>query len=83
MSIIDNLTSKVPFLKKEEVKEYFFGLNIGAQKVKACLWMMEGNHLKVLNTAVSDYSSSAELLEVSDQLLDKVLGDLPIEPEKI
>jgi hypothetical protein len=83
MSILDNLSGKLPFLHKEENTEYFFGLNIGAQKVKACLWLIDGNHLKVVNTVFSDYSSSSQLLEVSDQLLDQVLGTLPFEPEKI
>lgn len=83
MSFLDKLASKLPIPHKEENKEYFFALNIGPQRIKSCIWVMDGNHLKVLNTASKNYSSSAELLQVADSLLDRVLGTLAIEPEKI
>lgn len=83
MSFLDNLTARIPFLKDNETPEYFFALNIGLEKIKASVWTIENGNLKILNPQVEDYSSQDEILEVTDKLLDKALGTLLPEPEKI
>lgn len=83
MSLLGNLTARLPFLEKEISKEYFFALNIGSEVLTACLWSIQGDSLKIDNTASSPYSSSEELTSVVDKLLDQVLGVLPSEPSKV
>ena len=83
MSLIDNLTAKIPFLNKQDSNEYFFALNIGLEKIKACVWTIENGALKILNPQVGAYSSQDEILEVTDKPLDQALGTLLPEPEKI
>lgn len=83
MSFLDNITAKIPFLKRQDVPEYFFALNIGLEKIKACVWTIEQGNLKIINTTSSDYHSTDEILEITDKLLDSALGILVPEPEKI
>ncbi len=83
MSLLDDITAKLPFPKKPVESEHFFAINIGSQKVKAGVWTIEGDKLKVLSFAIDDYSSAEDLVKVTDQLLDQVLGESTIEPEKI
>ena len=83
MSFLSNLSAQLPFLKKAAEPEYFFALNIGLEKIKACVWKVEKGQLSVLNSLSEDYSSTDEILDVADKLLDRCLGDLPYEPEKI
>jgi len=83
MNLFEKVTSLLPFGKPQVQAEYFFGLNIGPENLKVCLWALEGDKLKILNTVSGKYSSSDEIVEVSDKLLDQALGDLPFEPEKI
>lgn len=83
MSFLDNLAAYIPFLKKSSVPENFFALNIGLEKIKALVFSIEGNNLKVLNSASGEYSSIDEVLEVTDKLLDQALGSILPEPEKI
>lgn len=83
MNFIDRITGFIPFGKIIKQSEYFFALNIGHKTLSACVWLVESKHLKVLNPAQSPYSGTEELIKVVDGLLDKVLFDLNIEPEKI
>ncbi|MBI2040197.1 baseplate J/gp47 family protein [Candidatus Microgenomates bacterium] len=83
MSFLDTVAARLPFGKKEEVLEYYFALNISAEKLIAALWAIGGKHLQILDTASSSYSSGEEITKVTDQLLDKVLGVREIEPQKI
>lgn len=83
MSFLSNLANRLPIGKKEEEKEYFFALNIGAEKLTAALWLIERNELKILEKATEKYSSDDEISLVTDKLLDQVLGEREIEPQKI
>lgn len=83
MSFLDNITARIPFGKKEEVLEYYFALNISNEKLSCALWTIDKRQLKILGTASSDYSSLTDLTSVTDKLLDKVLGDRDLEPQKI
>src|SRR3989338_6064015 len=83
MSFLSNLKSALPFVKKEEVLEYFFALNIASENLTAALWIIEGKELKILETAFQSYSSLDDLIFVTDKLLDEVLGIREIEPQKI
>lgn len=83
MSFLDKITALIPLRKKEIIPEYFFALNIGPEKLTAALWSIEGKELKVLSTASDTYSSNAEILRITDKLLDEVLEVREIEPQKI
>lgn len=83
MSFINKIVSLIPFGKKEEVLEYFFALNIGSEKLTSALWTIQGKKLQILQTASDEYSSLEDINKVIDGLLDSVLGDRQIEPQKI
>ena len=83
MSFLNNLTHFLPFGKRQENKEYFFAINIGAEKLAAALWTIEGRELKILEIASDHYASQDEIITVTDKLLDQVLGLKEIEPQKI
>lgn len=83
MGFIDKLSAFLPFNKKEEVIEYFFALNIGAERLTAALWSIENKELKILETASDTYASQSEIINKTDRLLDAVLGIRQIEPQKI
>ena len=83
MSFLDNLTAFLPFGKKEQTPEYFFALNIGTERLSAALWMIEGRELKILEAASQNYSSNDEIANITDKLLDQVLGIRDAEPQKI
>lgn len=83
MSFLSDLTARLPFLKHEEKPELFFSLHVASGKLDVALWNIEGNKLKVLQTASAPYSSDEEILTITDTLLDKVLGTSINEPEKI
>lgn len=83
MDFAKKLLSFLPIGKKEEEKEYFFALNIGQQTLEAALWQLSGKHLQVLQTASSQYQSLDEIAKITDRLLDSVLGNLEVEPQKI
>ncbi|MDO8618454.1 MAG: hypothetical protein Q7R49_00755 [Candidatus Daviesbacteria bacterium] len=83
MSLIGNLTARLPFGKKLPQAEYFFALNVGSEKLTAALWMIEAGVLKVISTSTQDYSSTEEIINVTDKLLDVVLGDSSQDPAKI
>lgn len=83
MSFLKDLTNLLPIGKKEELREYFFALNIGTEILTVALWVIEGLELKILETASESYSSNDDIVNVSDKLLDQVLGLKEIEPQKI
>ena len=83
MSFISNLTAQLPFIKKATKPEYFFALNIGLENIKASIWTIENDNLQVVNPLSAKYSSTDEILDVADKLLDGVLGNSTTEPEKI
>ena len=83
MDFLKNLLSTLPFGKSSQKAEYFFALNIGPKNLQACVWLIEGKNLQVLNASESSYGGEQEIIKVADQLLDKVLLSLEVEPEKI
>ncbi len=83
MSFIDRLSALIPFGKEKKLTEYYFALNISFEKLVASLWTIDGKQLKILDIADSGYSKNDHIVDVADQLLDKVLGDREIEPQKI
>lgn len=83
MSFLDNLSAFLPLRKKDEKSEYFFAINIGVEKITAALWTIEGKELKILETTSQYFSSTSEIVTVTDLLLDQVLGLKEIEPQKI
>lgn len=83
MSFLDKVTAFLPIRKKEENKEYFFAVNIAAERLTTALWSVEGKELKILGITSEDYSSQDEIATVLDKLLDEVIGLREIEPQKI
>lgn len=57
-------------------------LNITPKKLQAALWLIGEGSLRVVSPKTLDYSSS-ELIMVADKLLDQVLGDSLLAPERI
>src|SRR3989344_6094512 len=82
MSVFDKVSALIPFAKKQETAEYFFALEISQEKLTAGLWQILGKQLKVLATESTEYTQD-QLLDKTDHLLDKVLGENPVEPQKI
>ncbi len=83
MSLINKLSALNPFSKKEVELEYYFALNIGEEVISVALWTIEGKHLKILETASSEYSFLDDITAVADKLLDGVLGIREIDVTKI
>ncbi len=83
MSFLNKLATFLPFGKEVEELEYFFALNITAEKLTVALWTIEGKQLKIIETATEDYSTLDDLETVTDKLLDSVLGIRQIDVGKI
>ncbi len=83
MSFVDKITAGLPFGKKEEVSEYFFALNIGAETLTAALWRIHNKELQIISVAEERYKSLSEISSVCDKLLDTVIGVKNIDPQKI
>lgn len=83
MSFLDRFFALIPFGKKEEILEYYFALNISTEKLTAALWTIEANKLQILETASENYSSHDQISQITDKLLDSVLGIKELEPQKI
>ncbi len=83
MSLADDLLARLPFAKSNQVKEYFFALNIGPTYLTTALWTVNNGVLQVLNPVSEKYSGSEEIVNVADRLLDQAMGTLQAEPEKI
>ncbi len=83
MSFLDNIKAHLPNRQKEETPEYYFALNIGAERLGVGLWTVEKGRLKILNTASATYKTSEEIVTVTDRLLGEVLADSIIEPDQL
>lgn len=83
MNFLNKLAAFLPFGKRQEELEYFFALNISAEKLTVALWIIEGKQLKIIETTSEDYSSLDDLETVTDKLLDSVLGIRQIDVGKI
>src|SRR3989344_5023178 len=83
MSFFDKLSALTPFGKKVEVLEYFFALNITSEKLTAAHWTLDSSQLKVLDIASEEYSSLDDLTQITDKLLDTVLGTREVDVTKI
>lgn len=83
MNFLNKLAAFLPFGKRVEELEYFFALNVSAEKLTVALWTIEGKQLKIIETASEDYSSLDDLETVTDKLLDSVLGIRQIDVGKI
>lgn len=80
---LSELANKIPFLQKPQEAEYFFTLGISQESLEAAVWSLMGNSLQILNTISQPFSLEDDLVKAADLILDKVLGDLQIEPKKI
>lgn len=83
MSLFEKLSARLPFSKKKTEAEYFFALNIDPEKLTAALWSIESDQLNLISTSSEGYSSTDEIIKITDKLLDICLGDFPHEPSKI
>ncbi len=83
MSLLDNLTARLPFGQKTQESEYFFSLNIGLSLVSASLWSLTGKNLEILGTSTMPYSDTEDLIDKANRALEKALGAFELEPEKI
>ncbi len=83
MSLIDKLSARLPFSKKEVELEYYFALNIGSDEITVALWTIEGKNLQILDTTSHPFSSLSEITDIADKLLDRVLGEREVEVGKI
>lgn len=83
MSLIDKLTAQLPFKKDTRKADYFFALNIGSSYVGAALWEVTGKSVDILGSATLPYKDTEELIDKAHLALDKSLGVLEIEPNKI
>lgn len=83
MSFLSNLTARLPFAKKQEAIEVFFALVVGMEKLTAVLWTIEDSKLKILEEATDFYTSEDDVIKVTDRLLDVVVGEKQVDPQKI
>lgn len=92
MSFLDKLP-KLPFGSSNKSNfEYYFGLNIEADQVVGSVWGIEGDKMKIVNTAKAPYksldpssadSSGQGITEAANFALDQALADFEPEPAKI
>lgn len=83
MNFLDKLAAQLPFNKKAEKTEYFFALNIDPSQVTSTVWAAFGNEVNILGQATVSFGDQEDLLDKSLQAIDKSLGALEIEPEKV
>lgn len=83
MSLLDKLTARLPIGKKTDSTQYFFALNVGLSDVTACVWGISNHELDILGQSTLPYDGTDDLLEKAYNVLDKALGALEIEPQKI
>lgn len=83
MNFLGNITAQLPFGKKNTLPEYFFALTVGLSRVSAAVWELDGNKLDVLGQATLSYHDLDDLVEKIQHVLDKSLGSLEVEPQKI
>jgi hypothetical protein len=80
MKILDNILNVLPFPKKAEPEEYFFGLNISSKMVYGCVWGIRSGKLHVLSSSKTVYESEKDLVEAANYVLDEALADLQLTP---
>lgn len=83
MKFLDSLSKYLPFPKKEETGEYYFGLNIGATIVCGCVWGIRSGKLHIISSSKTAYESEKDLIEAANFVLDEALADFQPEPTKI
>lgn len=83
MNLVDKITAQFPFNKPSVTPEYFFALNIGLSEVTASVWQILEGRLEILSQVVLDYRGTEEFVEKAYRALDKALGALEIEPQKV
>jgi hypothetical protein len=83
MSFINKVTAQLPFGKKSETAEYYFALSIGLSQVTAGVWELFGNKIDIIGQATAAYRDTEDLLDKAYQALNRSLGALEIEPQKI
>lgn len=83
MDFLSKLAQFNPFSKSNQNEEYYFALNVEEKKVEASLWGIKGHRIAIVNATSLKYSGHQSLIEQGNLALDEVLGDFPIEPEKI
>lgn len=91
MSFLDKLP-KLPFGSPNKSNfEYYFGLNIEPDQVVGSVWGIEGEKMKIVNTAKAPYKSldsspdgtGEGITEAANFALDQALADFEPEPAKI
>ncbi len=83
MSFVDKITAQLPFNKPSVTPEYFFALNIGLSEVTALVWQILEGKLEIISQTTLNYSGTEEFVDKGYQALDKALGALEIEPQKV
>jgi hypothetical protein len=83
MKFFDSILNSLPFPKKSEPVEYFFGLNISPTTVYGCVWGIRSGKLHVLSSSKTVYESEKDLIEAANYVLDEALADFQPEPTKI
>lgn len=83
MNLFDKLSAQLPFGKRTASVEYYFALNIGLSELTAAVWAVSGSQLDILNQVTLLCHGNEDLLDKAYQVLDKSLGGLEIEPQKV
>ncbi len=85
MSFLDDLAARLPFKLKRRAAEaqYFFAVNISLFQVTAAVWEIFNNRLEINGQATLPSEGTGELVEKTYQALDRAVGALEVEPEKV
>lgn len=84
MNILDQLSQYLPFLSRSHKQsEYFFALNISPEQVEGAVWGIDGDSLRIINSATHEYSGPDDLVKAANLALDEALADFQPEPEKV
>lgn len=83
MNFLENLAAQLPFGEKSQESQYFFALNIGLSQITAAVWVLFGHNLDILGKACLPYEGNEDLVEKVPKVLDKALGVLEVEPQKV
>src|SRR5258708_7919050 len=83
MSLFDRLPKILPFAKNQQASEYFFSLIINFHTLIGAVWGIEGNKVRIVSSAESEYSSDEELTHAANVSLDEALANFQPEPTKL
>lgn len=84
MRLLDKLSQYLPFLSSSpKQSEYFFALNISSEQVEGAVWGVDGDSLRIINSATHKYASPDDLAKAANFALDEALADFQPEPEKV